>query len=259
MSELPPSFGWRPDPLVRHAAVDDATLARIIPLWIGRTPDGEARPSVIFGGSDALISADSPNPCTGVWQLHLFAFSYEARQALQTIKLLMPHLASEAASRPTGEGMTLIRVADGPFGCSIVDRRNARGVEPLLGSWDVSDAVARQAALHIPRAAWGRARQAARHVVSELNDPTEKAELCALLGCKNRLDARVFGQVRLEDVLAAANRLLEPTGLEVTCPDRQVLDFIDARIADEAFDTEAIVKRIAHSLVAELAETGGLG
>lgn len=111
----------------------------------------------------------------------------------------------------------------------------------------------------IPSPSCGRARQAARHILSELDDPAEKAELCAFMGCKNRLDDRPFGQVRLSDVLGAANRLLEPTGLEVTCSDRRVLSFIDAHIAAAPMEVCGIVDRIAHDLVAELAETGGIG
>jgi hypothetical protein len=240
-------------------AADEALLARIIPLWIGKTQDGGVRPSLIFGNGEALISATTTNPCDGSWQLHLFSFSYEARQALQTIKLLYPGQPCEAAARPTGEGLLLIRTGDGPFECQIVDRRGSKDGSPPVGSWQFSHTVARQAALHIPRAAYGQARKAARQILSELNCPTEKAELCSLLGCKNRLDDRPFGQVRLEEVVAAANRLLEPTGLELTCSDRRILSFIDDYIAAAPFDMTGMVDRIANDLVSELADKGGIG
>lgn len=240
-------------------AADDAIFARIIPLWIGREHDGVTRPSLIFGSEAALISASTPNPCDGLWQLQLFSFSYEARQALQTVRLLCPSLPSEAAPRPTGEGLLLLKVADGPFDCSIIDRRGSKGIDRPLGSWEVPHAVARQAVYLMPTPAWGRARQAARHIVSELCGPAEKAELCAQMGCKNRLDERPYGQIRLEDVVAAANGLLETAGVEINCSDKQVLSFIDAYISAAPFEISGIVDRIALDLVAELAEQRCLG
>lgn len=260
MPELPSSAaGPECGRMGTKSATDDALLARIVPLWVGKTADGAPRPSLVFGTATALISATTDNPCDGVWQLHLFSFSYEARQALQTIKLLNPGQTCEAASRPTGEGLFLIKVGEGAFQCRIIDRRGAKGAEAPLGSWECSHAVARQAALHIPAAACGRAQQAARHVVSELHDAAEKAELCALMGCKNRLSDRPYGQVRLEEVLGAANGLLEPAGLEVTCSDRRVLSFIDDFIAKAPFEMDGLVDQMAHELVAELAATGGIG
>lgn len=183
-------------------AADDAIFARIIPLWVGKEQDGVTRPSLIFGSEAALISASTPNPCNGLWQLHLFSFTYEARQALRTVRLLCPSLQSEVASRPTGEGLLLLKVADGPFECSILDRRGSKGLEPPLGSWQVPHAVARQAARLIPTPALGRARHAARHIVSELCGPAEKAELCIAMGCKHRLDERPYGQIRLEETIS---------------------------------------------------------
>lgn len=242
-----------------NVAADDAIFARIIPLWIGTDENGAARPTLSFGPGAALISASTPNPCQGSWQLHLFSFSYEARQALRTVRLLCPSLPSEAASRPTGEGLLLLKVTEGAFGCSILDRRESKGREPPLGSWQFSHAVARQAVHHIPSPAWGRAQHAARQIVSELCGPAEKAELCAQMGCKSRLDARPYGQIRLDDVVKAANGLLEPAGVEVTCSDRRVLSFIDAYITAAPFEVSGIVDRIAHDLVAELAEEGSIG
>lgn len=259
MPEIPSPAAPQEGHAVPKVAADDALLARIIPLWIGKGQDGVARPTLMFGTGTALVSATTANSCTGAWQLHLFSFSYEARQALQTIRLLFPGLPGEAASRATGEGLLLIKVAEGAFDCRIVDRRGARGLAPPLGSWQFGQAVARQAALHIPPSAPGRAKQAARHVVSELSDPSEKAEVCALMGCKSRLDDRPYGKIRLDEVLAAANGLLEPAGLEVTCSDRRVLSFIDAFLAAAPVDVSGMVDRIAHELVAELAEKGGIG
>lgn len=260
MNEIPsPQDGPRSASALSQIAVDDSLLARIIPLWIGKGPDGAARPSLLFGTGEALISSTTPNPCDGSWQLHLFSFSYEARQALQTVKLLYPGQSSEAAARPTGEGLLLIRTGDGAFECRIIDRRGSKGMEPPVGSWEFPHAVARQAALHIPQTPTGKARQAARNILCELNDASEKAELCVLMGCKNRLDDRPLGQVRLEEVVAAANRLLEPTGMEVTCSDRQVLTFIDQYIASVPFDMSGMVDRIAHDLVTQLADKGGIG
>lgn len=260
MNELPsPQDGSRSAWDLSQVVVDDGLLGRILPLWIGKGPDGATRPTLLFGTGEALISATTPNPCDGSWQLHLFSFSYEARQALQTIKLLYPGQSSEAAARPTGEGMLLIRTGDGAFDCRIVDRRGLKGSDPIFGSWEFPHAIARQASLHIPQAACGKARQAARNILCELNDASERSELCALMGCKNRLDDRPVGQVRLEELLTAANRLLEPAGLEVTCSDRQVLSFIDDYIATVPFDMDGMVDRMAHDLVTELAEKGGIG
>ena len=249
----------KPVVLATNFAADDGIFARIIPLWIGKEKDGVVRPSLLFGSDAALISASTPNPCEGSWQVHLFSFSYEARQALQTVRLLCPYLPSEAAPRPTGEGLLLLKVADGPFSCSILDRRGAKGLEPPLGSWQFPHAVARQAAHLIPAPASGRAQQAARHIVSELCGPAEKAELCIQMGCKNRLDERPYGQIRLEEVVAAANGLLETAGVEINCSDKHVLSFIDAHIAAAPFEVSGIVDRIAFDLVSELAEMGRIG
>lgn len=260
MYEFPsPQDGPRSVSALPRTVVDDSFLARIIPLWIGRGQDGAVRPSLLFGTSEALISATTPNPCDGIWQLHIFSFSFEARQALQTIKLLYPGQPSEAAARPTGEGLLLIRTGDGEFDCRIVDRRGSKGAEPPVGSWQFPLSVARQATLHIPQAASGKARQAAKNILCELDAASEKAELCVLMGCKNRLDDRPLGQVRLEEVIAAANLLLEPAGLEITCSDRRVLSFIDQYITTVPFDMHGMVDRIAHELVTELAENGGIG
>lgn len=249
----------KPGPMATNFAADDAVFARIIPLWIRNELNGASRPTLNFGPEAALISANTPNPCQGSWQVHLFSFSYEARQALQTIRLLCPSLPSEAASRPTGEGLLLLKVVDGPFGCTILDRRGSKELDPPLGSWQFPHAVARQAVHHIPRPACGRAKQAARHIVSELCSPTEKAELCAEMGCKNRLDERPYGQIRLEEVIAAANRLLDPAGVEVTCSDRHVLSFIDAYISSAPFEVSGIVDQIAHDLIVDLAEKASVG
>ena len=249
----------KPVVLATNFAADDGIFARIIPLWIGKEKDGVVRPSLLFGSDAALISASTPNPCEGSWQVHLFSFSYEARQALQTVRLLCPYLPSEAAPRPTGEGLLLLKVADGPFSCSILDRRGSKGLERPLGSWQFPHAVARQAAHLIPAPASGRAQQAARHIVSELCGPAEKAELCIQMGCKHRLDERPYGQIRLEEVVAAANGLLETAGVEINCSDKHVLSFIDAHIAAAPFEVSGIVDRIAFDLVAELAGAGAIG
>lgn len=87
-----------------NVTIDDSLLARIIPLWIGTSEDGTHHPSLVFGTGEALINASTDNPCTGQWQLHLFSFSFEARQALQTLKLLCPSAVARRRRGRTGKG-----------------------------------------------------------------------------------------------------------------------------------------------------------
>ncbi|WP_374434131.1 hypothetical protein [Tabrizicola sp.] len=249
----------KPGVMASTMVAELSLLERILPLWTSRAPEGGMRPSLVFGEGQSVLRSTTANLCDGVWQLHLFSFSYEARQAQETMRLMYPDRHCEVATRPNGEGMFLVRVGDGAFQCRILDRRAAKSAEPLMGSWECSQAVARQAALHIPAAAPGRARQAARHIVSELLDMSEKAELCAVMGCKFRLNDRPYGQVRLDEVMGAANDLLEQAGLEVTCSDRQVLSFIDSFIAKAPPEMGGLVDRMAHELVAELSAAGGVG
>ncbi len=248
----------QPGSLAIPASVDDESNSDILPLWLRTSPDGLTRPTLSFGGAESVLSAAQVGACDGRWQLHLFSFWSEARQALQTIRLLLPEMPSEVSPRTTGEGLLLIRMGDGDFDCRIMDRRGNRGAEAPRGSWELPQEMARRAALHMPLVAFGRAAQVARHLVAELHGPVERAELCQLMGCRSRLDERSLGRIRLEEVVGAANRLLEPTGLELASSDRRVLSFIDDYLAAAPFQMDGIIDRIAHDLVAQLAERGGV-
>lgn len=79
------------------------------------------------------------------------------------------------------------------------------------------------------------------------------------MGCKYLLDERPYGQIRLEEVVAATNGLLETAGVEINCSDKHVLSSIDAYISAAPFEVSGIVDRIALDLVAELAEKGRIG
>lgn len=250
---------WQSGSPATTASVDDEASSNILPLWLRMSPEGLTRPTLSFGGGESVLSSALVGACDGRWQLHLFSFLSEARQALQTIRLLFPEMPGEAAPRATGEGLLLIRMGDGAFDCRIMDRRGNRGAEVPRGSWEFPQEVARRAALQMPLAAIGRAAQVARHLVAELHGPVERAELCQLMGCRSRLDERSLGRIRLEEVVGAANRLLEPAGLELASSDRRVLSFIDDYLAAAPFQMDGIIDRIAHDLVAQLAERGGVG
>lgn len=234
------------------AGVDASLLDRVVTLWVG----AEAmQPSVRFGASPLNIK--TVTRCAGRWQLHVFTFAAEARQAKQTLRLLTPATECEAAARPNGGGLLLVREDDGAFDCRIVDRRTGQGNDPLIGSWTLSPAVARRAALHIPPRGTGRAEAAARMIAVEFDDPEEIDTLQCLLG--SGPTGRCIGRIRPQDVVNAVNRLLEPLGVELSCSDRQVLAAVDAHLATMRPDIDSMVDRIAHELLAELAPKGCIG
>lgn len=235
--------------------IDAALLDRVVPLRLDQGAAPGARPTVRIGAP--TLSAKTAALCTGRWQLHLFSFAAEARLAQQTLALVSPETVCEAGSRPTGEGLLLVHEGEGPFACRILDRRRAQGGDAPVGSWEVPAAVARRAALHVPRRRPARAEAAARMLALEFDDPEDCAMLQARLGCAGT--ERSIGRIRPQDVVNAANRLLEPVGAELSCSDRQVLAAIDAHLATLAPEMEALVERIAHDLVADLAEGGSIG
>lgn len=230
---------------------DAALLERIIPLWIAMTDRG-SRPSVRFRSRS--LSAKTVGDCEGRWQLHVFSFATEARLAQQTLSLVAPDTVCEAGARPSGEGLLLVRQGDGPFECRIIDRRKTGPAEAPLGSWQVSQMLARRAVLYVPRRSADRATIAARMLAMEFDDPEESAALHAILTCGS--PDRATGCLKSQDVVDAANRILEPVGLELSCSDRQVRAAIDAHLPELARQVEATVDRIAHQLVAELAQSG---
>lgn len=228
---------------------DGGLLDRVIPLWLaacGTRPTLRFRPGV--------LSAQGAAGCTGQWQLHLFTFVTEARLARQTLSFVAPHLSCEAGSRPNGEGLLLLRVADGPFDCRIIDRRHDASAGAPVGSWELSHMVARRALLHVPPRNAQRPALAARMLAQEFDDPEEGAQLHATLASGQ--GGRTPSCIRPQDVVDAANRMLEPVRMELDCSDRQVRAAIEAHLPDIARQVEATVDRIAHHLVAELAQAG---
>lgn len=232
-------------------ATDRDLLDRVVPLWLS---DCGTRPSLRFGS--ALLSNKSASGCTGRWQLHLFTFATEARLAQQTMALIAPHIPCEAGTRATGEGLLLLHEAEGDFDCRIIDRRKTKPAEGPLGSWQVSQTLARRAVLHVPRRTAERAAIAARMLALEFDDAEESAQLHAAMAgkCSDRSPTCI----RPQDIVDAANRMLEPVGMELTCSDRRVRAAIDAHLPEIARQVEATVERIAHQLVAELAQGGSV-
>lgn len=231
--------------------IDATLLDRVIPL---RT-DADGAPTLCFGG--AVLNSKNAGACSGRWQLHLFSFAAEARQAKQTISLLVPATVCSASARPNGEGLMLVREADGPFECRIVDRRKAKGGADPVGSWTLSPAIARRAALHVSPRPEGRAEAAAEMLSVEFDDPEESAALQERFGAAPA--GRCIGRIRPQDVISAANRMLEPLGTELACSDRQIMAAIDAHLAAMRPDLDGMVDRIAHEIVAELAGSGCIG
>ena len=229
--------------------MDGGLLDRVVPLWLA---DCGTRPTVRFRST--VLSAKNAPHCTGRWQLHLFTFATEARLARQTLSLVTPDMECEAGVRPSGEGVLLLRESDGPFACRIIDRRQAGTHAAPLGTWQLPRMAARQAVLHVPRRTTDRAALAARMLALEFDDPEESADLHATLACRNA--DKIPACIRPQDVVDAANRMLEPVGRELACSDRQVRDAIRAHLPDMARQVEATVERIAHHLVAELAQSG---
>lgn len=230
-------------------SVDGRLLDRVVPLWV----DGcGTRPTVRF--RSIVMSAKNAFRCTGRWQLHLFTFATEARLARQTLSLVTPHMECEAGTRPSGEGVLLLRESDGPFECRIIDRRQAGTRSEPVGSWQLPQMTARKAVLHVARRSSNRAVLAARMLALEFDDPEERADLQSTLACANA--DKVPTCIGPQDVVDAANRMLEPVGMELACSDHQVRDAIRAHLPDMARQVEATVERIAHHLVAELAQGG---
>lgn len=230
-------------------SLDGDLLDRVVPLWLA---DCGTRPTVRF--RSVVLSRKNAPQCTGRWQLHLFSFATEARLARQTLSFVAPHMMCEAGTRPSGEGVLLLREADGPFECRIIDRRNTGRRAAPVGTWQLPRMAARQAVLHVPRRTMDRAALAARMLALEFDDPEESADLHATLACRNA--DKVPTCIRPQDVVDAANRMLEPVGMELACSDHQIRDAIRAHLPDMARQVEATVERIAHHLVAELAQGG---
>jgi len=231
------------------AGAPRAVMTEVLPLWL----DGSrAVPTLGFAGD--VISSATASHCTGRWQLHLFSFGVEARQARQTLMLLSPETLCEAGARPNGEGLLLVREGPGDFACRIIDRRKTKRETALIGSWTLDERDAAQAALHVPERPAGRAALAARLLAMELDTPEEIAAFGEIFAAA--LPDRCVGRIRAQDVVSAANRLLEPLGIEFSCSDRQVTAAIDAHLAGARPDIDGMVDRIAHELVSELAESG---
>jgi len=228
----------------------------VIPLWLDLPRNGDARPTTRIGGE--VLTAETAGWCTGTWKLHLFSFVSEAQQAQQTLSAIGMSDMCEAGVRVTGEGLILLRMdAEGPFDCTIVDRRRVKDAQVPVGSWQVASDIGHLAALHVPCRAVQRAEAMLHKVEMEFDDPEDRAQVTERLGAG--LVQRTLAGIRLDDVVEAANRLLEPIGAEVTCSDRRIAGFIDSFVTTLKPDLEGLVERLAHDLVAELADYGGIG
>ncbi len=238
-----------------HTGTDDP-LDHIVPLWLDLPKDGDARPTTRIGSE--VLTAETAGWCSGKWKLHLFSFVSEARQARQTLAAVGLADMCEAGARATGEGLLLVQVdADGPFDCSIVDRRRVRNAHSPVGSWQAAAQIGRRAALHIPCCAAERAEAVLHQVEAEFDDPEDRARVFDHLGVG--LSQRTLASIRLDDIVEAANRLLEPVGAEVSCSDRRIAKFFDAFAKTLRPDLDGLVERLAHDLVVELADCGGIG
>lgn len=233
------------------SAVDAGFLDRVLPIWTG----ADGMPSLGLGG--AVVSAKTVEAFAGRWQLHLFSFVAAARQARQTIRHLMPDAPCSVAARSNGEALLLVKEADGPFDCRIVDRRQTKGRDAPVGSWTLQPQLARRAALHIPSRNEGRVEDAARILDVEFDVPEDRDALQEKLGLART--GRCVGRILPQDVVNAANRLMEPLGAELSCSDRQILAAVDAHLATMRPDINGMVDRIAHEIVAEFAGSGRVG
>lgn len=232
--------------------IDAVFLDSVLTLWMNAD---KTRPSLRVGRVG--LNRSNAGRVEGKWQLHVFSFATEARQALQTLKIISPDTSGEAGVRSNGEGLLLLRQGDGPFTCQIVDRRKTGAGLQFTGSWELTSALATRAALHIPSRVAARAEAAIKLLASEFEEAEEKAALYMMLG-STRLD-RCVGLIGPQDVLNAANKILEPLGLELSCSDRQIFEAIDAHLSSVQPDVTGMVDRIAHELLAELGETGYVG
>lgn len=233
-----------------------SNVDHVVPLWLELPRDGEARPTTRIGGE--VLTSDTANWCKGKWTLHLFSFVSEAQQAQQTLAAVGLSSVSEAGARASGEGILLLQLdAEGAFGCTIVDRRRVKQTPPPVGSWQVTPEIANLAALHVPCRSKQRAEALFHQVEAEFDHPEERAKVLDRLGTGPR--QQPLACIRLDDVVEAANRLLEPIGAEVTCSDRRIGGVLDSLVTTLRPTLDGLVERLAHDLVVELADSGGIG
>lgn len=233
-----------------------SNVDHVIPLWLELPREGEARPTTRIRGD--VLTSDTANWCKGKWTLHLFSFVSEARQAQQTLASIGLSNVSEAGARASGEGILLLQLeAEGAFECTIVDRRRVKQTPPPVGSWQVAADIGNLAALHIPCRVKQRAEALFHQVETEFDHPEERAKVLDRLGTGPR--QQMLAGLGLNEVVEAANRLLEPIGAEVACSDRRIGGILDSLVTTLKPTLDGIVERLAHDLVVELADNGGIG
>lgn len=233
-----------------------SNVDHIIPLWLELPRDGEARPTTRIGGE--VLTSDTANWCNGKWTVHLFSFVSEAREAQQTLASVGLSKVCEAGARASGEGILLLQLdAEGAFECTIVDRRRVKQAPPPVGSWQVAADIGNLAALHVPCRAKQRAEALFHQVEAEFDQPEERAKVLDRLGTGPR--QQTLAGLRLDDVIEAANRLLEPIGAEVACSDRRIGGILETLVTTLKPTLDTLVERLAHDLVVELAGSGGIG
>lgn len=233
-----------------------SNVDHIIPLWLELPRDGEARPTTRIGSE--VLNSRTANWCKGKWVVHLFSFLSEALQAQQTLACVGVSNVSEAGARASGEGILLLQLeTEGAFECTIVDRRRFKQTPFPVGSWQVATETGNLAALHVPCRAKQRAEALFHQVEAEFDDPEERARALERLGCGSR--QHILAELRLDDVVEAANRILEPIGAEVACSDRRIGGILESLVTTLKPTLDTLVERLAHDLVVELADTDGIG